>query len=132
MAAVRKLQHELGIPPEQLPARSFKFLTRLHYCAADTDPASGKPTGWGEHEMDYILFARAVVDVRANPEEVQDVAYVTEAELLQMMDPSNGLLWSPWFRIIATKFLSAWWKDLDQTLNTDDAADWKTVHHILD
>jgi len=35
-AAVRKLYHELGIPSEQLPLDKFKFLTRLHYWAADT------------------------------------------------------------------------------------------------
>lgn len=35
-AAVRKLQHELGIPAAQLPLEQFKYLTRLHYCAADT------------------------------------------------------------------------------------------------
>ena len=38
-AAVRKLQHELGIAPGALPLDSFKFLTRLHYCAADTGAA---------------------------------------------------------------------------------------------
>ena len=35
-AAVRKLEHELGIPVGQLPIDDFKFLTRLHYWAADT------------------------------------------------------------------------------------------------
>lgn len=35
-AAVRKLNHELGIPPAELPIQNFKFLTRLHYWAADT------------------------------------------------------------------------------------------------
>lgn len=35
-AAVRKLDHELGIPADQLPLAQFKFLTRLHYWAADT------------------------------------------------------------------------------------------------
>lgn len=35
-AAVRKLCHELGIPASQLPVGNFKFLTRLHYWAADT------------------------------------------------------------------------------------------------
>ena len=35
-AAVRKLDHELGIPGTQLPVDKFKFLTRLHYWAADT------------------------------------------------------------------------------------------------
>lgn len=34
-AAVRKLQHELGIPASELPLDAFRFLTRLHYCAAD-------------------------------------------------------------------------------------------------
>lgn len=36
-------------------------------CGADE---SGKPTGWGEQEMDYILFIRAQVDLKPNPEEV--------------------------------------------------------------
>ena len=35
-AAVRKLYHELGIPAYQSPLENFKFLTRLHYWAADT------------------------------------------------------------------------------------------------
>ncbi len=76
-AAVRKLAHELGITglkPEQ-----FKFLTRVHYWAADTvrtrplppccptrsrdaDPHSkithGPSAEWGENEIDYILFAQ--------------------------------------------------------------------------
>jgi isopentenyl-diphosphate Delta-isomerase len=38
-AAVRKLEHELGIPRGTIPPASFKFLTRLHYCAPD--PESG-------------------------------------------------------------------------------------------
>ena len=35
-AAVRKLEHELGIPSGEVPVDKFKFLTRLHYWAADT------------------------------------------------------------------------------------------------
>ena len=35
-AAIRKLYHELGIPAHELPIEKFKFLTRLHYWAADT------------------------------------------------------------------------------------------------
>ena len=35
-AAIRKLDHELGIPSKQVPIEKFKFLTRLHYWAADT------------------------------------------------------------------------------------------------
>ena len=42
-AAQRKLQHELGIKPEQVPLEKFVFLTRIHYLA----PSDGT---WGEHE----------------------------------------------------------------------------------
>lgn len=35
-AAIRKLYHELGVPREELDVNKFKFLTRLHYWAADT------------------------------------------------------------------------------------------------
>ncbi len=49
-AAVRKLEHELGIGPQQLPLTDFHFLTRLHYCAADTD-TYGPDAEWGEHEV---------------------------------------------------------------------------------
>lgn len=42
-AAQRKLDHELGIPPEQVPLDKFQFLTRIHYLA----PSDGD---WGEHE----------------------------------------------------------------------------------
>ena len=52
-----------------MPVDTFKWWTRLHYCAADSTP-QGKPTGWGEHEMDYILGLQADVDVKPNPEEV--------------------------------------------------------------
>lgn len=48
-----------------------RFLTRLHYCAADPSHA-GKEEQWGEHEVDHILFIRAAVDVASNPEEVAD------------------------------------------------------------
>eukprot|EP00798_Chlamydomonas_sp_ICE-L_P012804 gene12804-16063_t len=199
-AAVRKLEHELGIPPQQLPITGFHFLTRLHYCAADThtwgpnaawgehemdyilfiqSPYLGKShlcqantyawgpnaawgehemdhilfiqspylgdshlrqtntyawgpnAAWGEHEMKYILFIQAKVDLKANPEEVDAVKYVDPAELKQMMSPDSGLLWSPWFRIIAEKFLHPWWADLDGVLTEGKHRDLTSIHHLL-
>ncbi|KAI7836603.1 hypothetical protein COHA_009561 [Chlorella ohadii] len=129
-AAVRKLLHELGIPLQQLPLDSFKYLTRLHYCAADTG-TWGPAAEWGEHEMDYILFVRADVTLQPNDEEVMDTKYVTLPELRQMMHPSSGLLWSPWFRIIAENFLEGWWENLDETLSTDKHVDTQTIHRIV-
>lgn len=46
-AARRKLDHELGINPEQVPFEDFHFLTRIHYKA----PSDGK---WGEHESRLV------------------------------------------------------------------------------
>jgi isopentenyl-diphosphate delta-isomerase len=46
-AAVRKLEHELGIPAAEVPLDNFRFLTRLHYCAADT-ATWGPSAEWGE------------------------------------------------------------------------------------
>lgn len=138
-AAVRKLEHELGIPRGAIPAGAFKFLTRLHYCAPD--PASGErgkdvvegggdgvaagaaddaptPGGdggvWGEHEIDYVLLARLSTPGEAlamapNPDEVSDTAWVDRDALEAMMDPASGLAWSPWFRIIARTWLLPTW-----------------------
>jgi isopentenyl-diphosphate delta-isomerase len=45
-AAMRKLDHELGIPIGTFTPSDFKFLTRLHYWAADT-VTHGKDAPWG-------------------------------------------------------------------------------------
>ena len=72
------MKHELGIESSQIAADKIKYLGRIHYCAADdtTDaPAVGTVKDvndgvWGEHEIDYILFVKATVDLFPNPEEV--------------------------------------------------------------
>jgi len=53
---------------------------------------------------------------------------VSASELKAMMDPSSGLRWSPWFRIIAEKFLYAWWTDLD---SLDKHVDVETIHKVM-
>ncbi|CRG86602.1 isopentenyl-diphosphate delta-isomerase [Talaromyces islandicus] len=100
-AAQRKLDQELGIKAEQVPIDKFEFLTRIHYLA----PSDGK---WGEHEVDYILFIQADVDVNPNPNEVQDIKYVTPDELKSMFsDPA--LKFTPWFKLICNSMLFEWW-----------------------
>ena len=69
------------------------------------------------------------MDLKPNPEEVDDTKYVTQPELLSMMaDPS--LLWSPWFRLITSELLvgKGWWADLNATLTTDKFLDTKTIY----
>lgn len=113
-AARRKLEHELGL---QLPLESLTFLTRLHYCAADeSEPEAGM---WGEHELDYVLVTQqdaASLHLAPNPQEIEAVRFVDRNELRAMMDPSSGLRWSPWFRILAKRLLPAWWDSLDEVV----------------
>jgi len=134
-AAFRKLKQELNIEAKDLPSKKeFKFLTRLHYWAADV-VTHGSDSPWGEHEIDYILFARVdssdIPSLKPNPDEVDDVRWVTKDELVKMMKPESGLLWSPWFRILTNRFLlPKWWKDLDVTMNTDTHVDVDTIHRF--
>lgn len=100
-AAQRKLDQELGIKAEQVPLDKFQFLTRIHYLA----PSDGK---WGEHEIDYILFIQADVDVNPNPNEVRDTNYVTAEELKSMFANPN-LKFTPWFKLICNSMLFEWW-----------------------
>ncbi|CAG8460624.1 16409_t:CDS:2, partial [Dentiscutata heterogama] len=82
-AAQRKLRHELGIKPHQVPIDNFVFLTRIHYVA----PSDGI---WGEHEIDYVLIIRADVDLDLNPNEVKAVEYLSLEELTQKFENPGG------------------------------------------
>ncbi|CAM9464178.1 unnamed protein product [Sphacelaria rigidula] len=129
-AAVRKLYHELGIPAEYLPMESFKFLTRLHYYAADAI-THGPNSPWGEHEIDYILFIQVdrSIPVKPHPDEVDAVKWVSLGEMDAMMeDPAN--LWSPWFRIIVERFAREWWQHLSDALKTDKYVDTVNIHRF--
>jgi len=114
-AAVRKLKHELGIEPADLKSASSKYMGRVHYWAADT-LTHGPNAPWGEHEIDYLLLYQLpkgyTLPLRPNPEEVMESAWVSAEELKARM-AQEGLLWSPWFRVIASELLYDWWADLD-------------------
>mmetsp|Transcript_8062 Transcript_8062/g.11434 ORF Transcript_8062/g.11434 Transcript_8062/m.11434 type:complete len:299 (+) Transcript_8062:141-1037(+) len=139
-AAVRKLYQELGIHPSQIQPSRFKFLTRLHYWAADV-VTHGSDSPWGEHEIDYILFYQLKenekLGIHPNKEEVDDIKWVTKSELVDLLSDSTAkekdgskMIWSPWFRIIVERFLAPlWWKDLALTLGTDQFVDGK-IHRF--
>mmetsp|Transcript_17848 Transcript_17848/g.27107 ORF Transcript_17848/g.27107 Transcript_17848/m.27107 type:complete len:339 (+) Transcript_17848:38-1054(+) len=140
-AAVRKLEHELGIPVGQLPMDSFKFLTRLHYWAADT-VTHGEKSPWGENEVDYVLFVTVLnkdkITIEPHVDEVDDVCWVTKAKLFEMF-ADKDLLFSPWFRIIANRWMissgeetgkGGWWDDLDRTMNTNEFCDYESIHRF--
>lgn len=113
VAAQRKLDHELGIPPKDVPLEDFKFLSRIHYMAPSNGP-------WGEHEIDYILIIKAPnAHVSPNPNEVRDITYVSQQELREMFADSS-LKFTPWFRLICDSLLFKWWDELDQLEESSD------------
>ena len=65
--------------------------------------------------MDYILFIKADVDHRPNPNEVQSARYVSQDELKKMF-ADNQLKFTPWFKLICQSMLFEWWDHLDQGL----------------
>ncbi|RYH31055.1 isopentenyl-diphosphate delta-isomerase [archaeon] len=128
-AAIRKLQHELGISSALINPNSFKFLTRIHYCAKDElGPESDKY--WGEHEIDYILFLQGDFPYTPNPDEIETCKYVSKEELFSMLEDTK-YRWSPWFRVIANKFLRTWWDNLEDVWSTDRFHDHLlTIHRV--
>mmetsp|Transcript_6837 Transcript_6837/g.10714 ORF Transcript_6837/g.10714 Transcript_6837/m.10714 type:complete len:302 (+) Transcript_6837:50-955(+) len=106
-AAVRKLEHELGIPAREVPINDLNVLSRVHY-KAPTDHI------WGEHEIDYIIFVQKDVSLDLNRNEVNAIRYATEPEVWDLInDPSHKV--SPWFRLIVERgLLKEWWSDLKQ------------------
>jgi isopentenyl-diphosphate delta-isomerase type 1 len=133
-AAVRKLEHELGMTDATTVAPDkMKFLTRLHYWAADT-VTHGPEAPWGEHEIDYVLFMtvpnKESVAVQPHPDEVDAVRWVNRQELETMLQDSK-LLFSPWFRLICQKWLlPLWWKDLEGCMKSDKYCDYDTIHEF--
>ena len=135
-AALRKCQHELGIPMSCLDPQRMQFVTRFHYWAADTITYGNTDAcPWGEHEVDYILFyqlpppppssssdnngsgtTNRVLPISPNPEEVSDYKYVSIDELRNTMFQDPNLLWSPWFRGIMDRGGFDWWEQLPKAM----------------
>jgi isopentenyl-diphosphate delta-isomerase len=124
IAASRKLEHELGIPRTQTPVSQFQYLTKIHYLA----PSDGM---WGEHEVDYILFLTADVDVTPNTNEIRDFKYVDKAELQNMFDDSEKSF-TPWFKLIARDFLFGWWDELIKRRDDHGVINAKSLAGLVD
>jgi len=121
-AAQRKLEHELGIPQEDIPLKDFKYLTRIHYKSESGDI-------WGEHEVDYILVVQRDVHITPNRNEVQDYRFVNKDELREFIDSAekNGIKLTPWFSLIVNNFLYKWWENLDHIETERDDVIYRLV-----
>ncbi|KAG8457857.1 hypothetical protein KFE25_005126 [Diacronema lutheri] len=118
-AAIRKLEHELGIPLDTFKTDDLVFLTRIHYIArARADNEAAERAEFGEHEIDYLYVCRTpVAGLRLAPSanEVCETRFVDRAQLREMMRAADAgeLRLTPWFAMIAEQFLFRWWEDLD-------------------
>jgi isopentenyl-diphosphate delta-isomerase len=111
VAAIRKLQHELGITG--IDIKNVHYLTRILY-KADSDGSD-----WGEHEVDHILFIQQDVDLKVNSNEVAAVQWITADELAKLFQKKDRkeVFITPWFHMIADKFLYGWWKTLSTVIS---------------
>lgn len=103
-AAVRKLEHELGMVPEQLPLDGFVHVVRFAYCAHDKPYSENESLllsvaflfCWAFFSLfvvstvDYVLVFVGHVDVHVNKNEVDAVQWVDQDALKKMLQ--NGLL----------------------------------------
>ena len=67
---------------------------------------------WIEREIDHCLVIHADVDVKANPNEVSEIKWVTPSELEEMLisDDTSNII-APWFRCIAARLMTDdWWR----------------------
>ena len=131
-AAVRKLEQELGIRPEQVPLDSFHFITKMRYSARMNEI-------WIEREVDHILVIQADVDLNPNPNEISEVKWVTRDELEAMLvdeDENAGVI-APWFRCIAALVMNEeWWQAVGDSealerLVDGEIHDMGDVSHML-
>lgn len=129
-AAQRKLEHELGIPKGAILVDEFVLLTRIYYTALQGNE-------WGEHEIDYVLFAQKDVELAPSANEVGATRYVSPDELRAFMAESrragDDTRVSPWFSHIEETFLYDWWADLPGILKRgglENKTQASTIHRL--
>ena len=104
VAAIRKLDQELGISPDSIDINDFHFITKMRYSARMN-------ADWIEREIDHILMIQADVELNPNPNEVSAVKWVSAKELEVMLVGEEGdEVIAPWFRCIAARLMNKdWW-----------------------
>ena len=131
IAAIRKLDQELGIAADSLNIDDFVFITKMRYSARMN-------ADWIEREIDHILMIQADVELNPNPNEVSNVKWVSTAELEDMLvEPDGDDVIAPWFRCIAARLMNEeWWsaigdKEACEALQDNVIHDMGDVTHML-
>jgi isopentenyl-diphosphate delta-isomerase len=130
-AAIRKLEHELGIPTDVIAPEEITFVSRIIYKAPSDD------VNWGEHEIDYLLFIKKDVDehIKIVENEVCAVQWVNPEQLKSLIATrdENNIMISPWFHMIVDQFGYKWWDNLDAILANDglsDKTEAESIHPV--
>lgn len=138
-AASRRLEFELGIPPDLTRPENFMYLTRFHYhslsgLANDSRKSESLKNDshypvWGEHEIDYILILRGDMEIKPNPNEVMEVKLITREGLVPFLKylSKNGIRITPWFNLVVKHWLPLWWENLHQL---EKFQDHHTIHRL--
>ncbi|XP_035449611.2 isopentenyl-diphosphate Delta-isomerase 1 [Spodoptera frugiperda] len=119
-AAIRRLNEELGIPKQQLNREDFTLISRFIYA----DPGDGV---WGEYELDHVLILRSDVQVKPNPNEIEDVKYVARSKMDSFIANQKDPI-TPWFKLIHQHMLPYWWDNLHRL---KDIAEPDTIHSFV-
>ena len=121
-ATIRRAKFELGIESNEIQPSELKFVNRLAY-RAESDGGQ-----WGESEVDYIFILRKNVKLTPNPDEVQDLRYVTKREMQQLLVNyrESDVKITPWVRLLARDFLFLYWDNLN---NLDHIAQPDKIVH---
>ncbi|XP_051160860.1 isopentenyl-diphosphate Delta-isomerase 1 [Leptopilina boulardi] len=120
-AAQRRLNYELGIPMNEILINDFYYLTRIHY------QALGESI-WGEHEIDYILFAQKdKITIDPNPDEISEIRWISREEIDNFIKTTKDPL-TPWFKLIYENQLKLWWDNLN---NLQKYSNHETIHRYL-
>lgn len=115
VAAIRKLNQELGIDTSEIRASDFSKIGRFHYKARMNSE-------WVEHELDHVICLYMDVEMNLNMNEVHEIAWVSENDFTGWCSQTEaaGQVIAPWFKVICEQFLPSAWpsnkeKNMDAT-----------------
>ena len=113
-AARRKLDQELGISISETENWVFNSLGSFEYqCRWDSN--------WIEREVDHVLFVKSDVNLSINKNEIEEIRWLDNQELLKMMKKDGnwtGEYVAPWFMMIWKYFLEENYPNSEKIINS--------------
>lgn len=111
LAAIRRLNYELGISFDAFTTDDFVGKGRIHYEAENS--VKTYPDEFMEHEIDYLLFIQKNVRLdNVNENEVKALKWVGQDELKKWNDEKSEDF-TPWFNLIVKKKLFSIWEAMN-------------------